>query len=142
VVATGLVLMSLAVATRRQLAYWSDNLTFWGRVSQVIGTNSIAEERMGDELMKRKQPEGAMYHFRRASFLDPKDPLSNFALAVYEQNQRNLSDAVRRYQIVVANAPNAEMKERALLYMSYAYRDLGDTQRARESSQAAANLRP
>jgi hypothetical protein len=142
VVATGLVLMSLAVATRRQLAYWSDNLTFWGRVSQVIGTNSIAEERMGDELMKRKQPEGAMYHFRRASFLDPKDPLSNFALAVYEQKQRNLSDAVRRYQIVVANAPNAEMKERALLYMSYAYRDLGDTQRARESSQAAANLRP
>ncbi|MGA2904959.1 MAG: hypothetical protein ABSD98_14075 [Candidatus Korobacteraceae bacterium] len=141
VIATGLVLLSLAVTTRRQLAYWSDNLVFWSRVSQVIGTNSIAEERMGDELMKRKQPEAAMYRFLRAAALNPNDPLSNFALAVYEQRQRDLTDAVRRYKIVVAHAPNAEMKERALLYLSYAYRDLGDTQRARESSQAAQNLR-
>ncbi len=134
------VLMALAIVTRHQLAYWSDNLALWSRVTQVIGTNSIAEERMGDELMKRKQPEAAMHRFARAAALDPKDPLSNFALAVYEQKQHDLTDAIRRYKIVVANAPNLEMKSRALTYMSYAYRDAGDAERARQCLQAAASL--
>jgi len=142
VIASGLVLLALSVATRRQLAYWSDNLALWSRVTEVIGTNSIAEERMGDELLKvRKDPEAAMPHFLRATALDPKDPFSNFALAVYEQKQQDLPGAIRRYQIVVANAPNLDMKARALTYMSYAYRDLGDSERARESLQAAQSLR-
>ena len=142
VVATGLVLLVLSVVTRRQLGYWSDNLTLWSHVSRVVGTNSIAEERMGEELMNRRELEAAMRHFSRAVAIDPNDPLSNFALAVYEQKQRDLPDAIRRYKIVVSHAPNIEMKARALTYMSYAYRDLGDSERARQSLQAAGNLQP
>ena len=141
VVATGLVLIALSVVTRRQLGYWRDNLTLWTHVSRVVGVNSIAEERMGEELMSRREPEAAMRHYLRAVALDPNDPLSNFSLAVYEQKQRDLPDAIRRYKIVVSHAPNVEMKSRALTYMSYAYRDLGDSERARESLQAAENLR-
>ncbi|MGA2369902.1 MAG: tetratricopeptide repeat protein [Candidatus Korobacteraceae bacterium] len=142
VVATGLVLLSLSVVTRHQLQYWDDNLLLWWRVTQVVGSNSVAEERMGDELLKRrKDPEAAMHHFARAVALDPKDPYSNFALAVYEQKQRDLPDAIRRYQIVIANAPNLEMKVRALTYLSYAYRDSGDSELARQSLQAAESLR-
>ena len=142
VVATGLVLLVLSVVTRRQLGYWSDNLTLWSHVSRVVGTNSIAEERMGEELLNRRELEAAMRHFSRAVAIDPNDPLSNFALAVYEQKQRDLPDAIRRYKIVVSHAPNIEMKARALTYMSYAYRDLGDSERARQSLQAAGNLQP
>ena len=141
VVATGLVLVALSAVTRRQLGYWSDNLTLWSHISRVVGTNSIAEERMGEELIQRRELEAAMHHYLRAVALDPNDPLSNFALAVYEQKQRDLPDAIRRYKIVVSHAPNVEMKARALTYMSYAYRDLGDGERARESLQAAENLR-
>jgi len=140
VVITGLVLVALSLVTRRQLGYWSDNLTLWSHVSHVVGENSIAEERMGEELMQRRELEAAMRHYLRAAALDPNDPLSNFALAVYEQKQRNLPDAIRRYKIVVSHAPNVEIKTRALTYMSYAYRDLGDSEHARESLQAAENL--
>ncbi len=140
VVATGLVLVALSLVTRRQLDYWRDNLVLWSRVTQVLGTNSISEERTGNELMQRREPEAAMRHYSRAVALDPKDPLSNFALAVYEQRQRDLPDAIRRYKIVVANAPNLEIKTRALTYMSYAYRDMGNSELARQSLQAAENL--
>jgi tetratricopeptide (TPR) repeat protein len=141
VVGTALVLVALSVATHRQLGYWSDNLTLWSHVSQVVGTNSIAEERMGEELMQRRELDAAMRHYLRAVALDPNDPLSNFSLAVYEQKQRDLPDAIRRYKIVVSHAPNVEMKSRALTYMSYAYRDLGDSEHARQSLQAAESLR-
>jgi protein O-mannosyl-transferase len=139
-IATGLALVALSVVTHRQLGYWSDNLTLWSHVSQVLGTNSIAEERMGEELMDRRELEAAMRHFSRAVAIDPNDPLGNFALAVYKQKQRDLPDAIRRYKIVVSHAPNVEIKTRALTYMSYAYRDLGDSEQARESLQAAENL--
>ena len=141
VVATGLLLLALSVVTRRQLGYWSDNLILWRHVTQILGVNSITEERIGNELMRRREPEAAMRHYSRAVALDPKDPLSNFALAVYEQARHDLPDAIRRYKIVVANAPNLEMKTRALTYLSYAYRDMGEGETARQSLQAAENLR-
>jgi hypothetical protein len=140
VAATGMVLLALSVVTRHQLGYWSDNLVLWRHVSQILGVNSITEERIGNELMRRRQPEAAMRHYLRAVALDPKDPLSNFALAVYEQQQHDLPDAIRRYKVVVVNAPNLEMKTRALTYMSYAYRDMGDGELARQGLQAAQGM--
>ncbi len=130
-------LLALAAAAHRQLQYWNDNLKLWARVSQVIGPNLLSEERSGDELLKRGQPEAAMVHFMRAVIIQPDDPDSNFAIAVYEQKHGDLSEAIQRYRVVAANAPNAGMRARALTYMGYAYRDLGDTERARESLQAA-----
>jgi hypothetical protein len=141
VVVTGLVLLALSVVTRRQLGYWSDNLILWARVTRVVGVNSIAEERIGNELMKRRRPEAAMLHYLRAVALDPNDPLSNFALAVYEQEQRDLPDAIQHYKIVISHAPNLEIKSRALIYMGYAYRDMGDSDLARQSLEAAEGLR-
>ncbi|HKD83985.1 MAG TPA: hypothetical protein VKB58_04490 [Terriglobales bacterium] len=135
------VLVVLAVVAHRQLGYWSDNVRLWARVSQVIGPNLIAEERTGDELMKRGEGEAAMEHFRRAVAIKPSDPGSNFALGIYEQKQGHFSEAIQRYQVVAADAPDPEMRVRALTFMSYAYRELGDTERARESMQAAERLR-
>jgi protein O-mannosyl-transferase len=133
-------LLALAVATHRQLGYWSDNLTLWSRVSQVIGPNLLSEERSGDELLKRGRPEAAMIHYMRALIINPTDPDSNFAMAVYEQKHGDLAEAIERYRIVASTAPSSDMRARALTYMSYAYRDLGDTERARESLQAAEAL--
>src|SRR5262249_3579945 len=57
---SGIVLLALAVTTRHQLAYWGDNLVLWSHVSDVIGENLIAEERMGNELTRRGQAEEAV----------------------------------------------------------------------------------
>ena len=133
----GVVLLALAIATHRQIQYWSDNLVLWSHVSDVIGPNLISEQRMGDELLKRGQPTEAMQHFARATAIKPSDPDSNFAIAVYEQKQGNLPEAIRHYEVVVANAASPQMRVRALTYMSYAYRDLGDSERARANLEAA-----
>ena len=135
------VLVLLAVVAHRQLGYWGDNVTLWSRVSQVIGPNLLSEERTGDELMRRGEGEAAVEHFRRAVAIKPTDPGSNFALGVYDQRKGQLSEAIQHYRVVTADAPDVEMRARALMFMSYAYRDLGDTERARESMQAAERLR-
>jgi hypothetical protein len=134
------VLVALALMTHRQLSYWSDNMTLWSHVSQVIGPNLISEERMGDELVKRGKPDAAVEHYLRAAEIKPTDPDSNFAIGVYEQKRGHFQDAIQRYQVVVANSGNAGLRARALTYMSYAYRDLGDSERARNSLEAAHNL--
>jgi len=135
------VLLPLAFVTHRQVWYWGDNLRLWAHVNDVIGPNLISEERTGDELLKRKQPARAMEHYRRAVEIKASDADSNFALGVFAQKQGNLSEAIQRYQVVVANAANASMRARALTYMSYAYRDLGDAERAQALQQAAGKLR-
>ncbi len=140
-VATSLaLLLALALVTHRQLGYWGDNLKLWSHVNDVIGPNFISENRMGDELLHRGQPEAAMQHYLRSVAITPTDPDSNFALAVYEQRRGDLWEAVRRYQIVVRYTPYPEQKARALTYMSYAYRDLGEPEQARQSLQAAEEI--
>ncbi len=132
-------LLALALVTHRQLGYWGDNLTLWSHVTQVIGPNSVSEDRMGDELMKRRQPEAAIVHFRLAAAINPSDPDSNLAVGIYEQKQGDLTEAIRHYQIVVRSAPHSELSTRALTHMGRAYHDLGDTERERESLQAAGS---
>ncbi len=134
-------LCSLFVLSRRQLAYWGDNVTLWSHAEAVIGPNSISENRIGDELQRRGQAEAAMQHFKRAVAIQPSDADSNFAIAVYEQKTRNLTEAIHRYKLVVSSSAAVDMKIRALTYMSYAYRDLGDAEQQRECLAEAARLR-
>ena len=82
-----------------------------------------------------------MQHFERAAAIKPSDFDSNFAIAVYRQRTGNLAEAIRRYQAVVDSPATMDMKQRALTYMSYAYRDLGDTVRERECLAEADRLR-
>jgi len=135
-----LALCSLFVSSRRQLAYWADNLTLWSHAEDVIGPNSISENRIADELLHRGEPEAAMQHFKRAVLIQPSDADSNFAIAVYEQKIRNLPEAISRYKLVVGTGASIDMKIRALTYMSYAYRDLGDSEQQRECLAEAERL--
>jgi protein O-mannosyl-transferase len=135
------ILCVLAILSHRQIGYWADNVTLWSHSENVIGPNSIAENRIGDELLHRGNPEAAIRHFRRAVAIQPYDADSNFAIGVYEQKTRNLSEAISRYRLVVGSPASVDMKIRALTYMSYAYRDMGDPERERECLAEAERLR-
>jgi len=113
----------------------------WSHVEDVIGPNSIAENRIGDELLHRGEPEAAMQHFRRAVAIQPSNADSNFAIAVYNQKTRNLPEAISHYKSVVDGPANVDMKIRALTYMSYAYRDMGDTEKEHLCLSEAERLR-
>ena len=84
-------MLALALLTRSQLSYWGDNVTLWAHAESVIGPNSLAENRIGDELLHRGEPDAAMQHFERAAAIQPTDADSNFAIAVYEQKTSNLT---------------------------------------------------
>ena len=86
-----LVLLALAWIAHRQLAYWGDNLTLWSHANDVIGVNSISENRIADEYLHRGEPEAAMQHFERAAAIKPSDFDSNFAIAVYRQTHAEIS---------------------------------------------------
>ena len=135
------VLLALAVVAHRQIGYWGDNVRLWSHAIDVIGPNSLAENRIGDELLHRGEPAAAVKHFERAAAIQPGDFDSNFAIAVYEQKTRNLSEAIRRYRMVVESTAGTEMKVRALTYMSYCYRDLGDAAHEGECLEEAERLR-
>jgi tetratricopeptide (TPR) repeat protein len=135
------ILCVLAFLSHRQIEYWGDNVTLWLHSEEVIGPNSIAENRIADELLHRGNPEAAMKHFRRAVAIQPYDADSNFAIGVYEQKTRNLSEAISRYRLVVGGPASVDMKIRALTYMSYAYRDMGNPDQERECLAEAEKLR-
>jgi hypothetical protein len=134
------ILCALAIVSHRQIGYWRDNVVLWSHAIEVIGPNSVSENRIGDELLHRGEPEPAVQHFERAAAIQPLDADSNFAIAVYEQKTRNLPEAIRRYKMVLDGNAMVEMKIRALKYMSYAYRDLGDPSQEQECLRQAAGL--
>jgi tetratricopeptide (TPR) repeat protein len=135
-----IVLLALALITHRQLGYWRDNIGLWSHAEGAIAPSAFFENRIGDELLRRGEPEAALQHFERAVQFRPSDYDSNFAIAVYRQKTGDLSAAVERYRMVLDSPAPAAMKARALTYMSYAYRAQGDTRRERESLDAAERL--
>jgi len=81
-------------------------------------------------------------HFRRAAALHPSDPVSNLNIGFYEQEQMHLQAALDSYKSVVQITGDARSRAVAFSNMGYIYRQMGNLAPARESFQAAVNLRP
>lgn len=134
------VLLVLAVVARRQIGYWSDNVTLWSHTLQVSGPNWLAENNLGRILMSEGQEEAGVSHFFRAAAIYPNDPVSNMNIALYEQKHGNLSDAVTHFKIAIAVSHDDKLRTAALTNLGQVYTDLGDPARARECFAAAARL--
>jgi len=134
-------LLSLSIVTHRQIGYWSDNLTLWSHTAQV-NDSFIAEDNVGGALLEEGRQEEAMPHFQRASQLDPTDPMSRLNLAAYAQRKGHSQEAIDEYAKVVTMTRDPRLRATALNDMGWAYRELGDSARAKASFQAAVALRP
>ena len=134
------VLLVLAVIARRQIGYWSDNVTLWSHTLQVTGPNWLAENNLGRILMSEGQDEEGVSHFFRAAAIYPNDPVSNMNIALYEQKHGNLSDAVTHFKIAITASHDDKLKIAALNNLGQVYTDLGDPARARECFAAASHL--
>ena len=134
------VLLVLAGIARRQIGYWSDNVTLWSHTLQVTGPNWLAENNLGKILMSQGQEEAGVSHFFRAAAIYPNDPVSNMNIALYEQKHGNLSDAVTHFKIAITVSHDDKLKIAALNNLGQVYTDLGDPARARECFAAASHL--
>jgi protein O-mannosyl-transferase len=135
------MLLLLAAIAHRQLAYWSDNVSLWSHALQVTGPNWLAENNLGKMLMSEGQEEAGVAHFLRAVAIYPDDPVSNMNIALYDQKQGNLSEAVKHFKIAITMSHDEKLKIAALNNLGRAYTDLGDPARARECFAAATRLR-
>jgi hypothetical protein len=133
------VLAALVALTHWQLRYWHNSVTLWTRTLQVTHENTIDEVNLGAALLQAGEVDSAMEHFRLATRIDPRDPLSNMYLARYAQMQNRFPEAIERYRTVIDATQDPGLKARAFTNMGYAYRGLGNEAEARKCFIAAAS---
>lgn len=139
--ASAAVLLTLTVVSSYQIGYWKDNLQLWLHATQFSENSWEAEDNLAIELATLGKPVKAMQHYRRAYAMNPDDAQSNLEIGFFEQNTGNPQNAIFHYQRAL-HANNFPSENAAALWrnMGVAYRDLGDTAKAREYFEKSASL--
>ncbi len=134
-------LVALTAVTYRQVGYWKNDLTLWTHASQVVRNHWVAEDNIGIALRELGKSDGeVMLHFFRAAEVNPLDPLSNLNIAFYEQQHGNLYEAIAHYKNALIGLDTDTDKPKIYRNMGVAYRDLGDTAKARECFEKSVSL--
>jgi protein O-mannosyl-transferase len=125
------VLLLLASATRRQLSYWTDDLTLWTHAAEAVSNNSMAENVIGETLAQRGQRDAAIAHYRAAAAMDPLSPFPRLHLGIYEEERHHPREAIEQLQKVIDLTQSAAdhmpaVRTEAFVHMSFAYGELGD----------------
>lgn len=136
------ILAALSALAYRQIAFWSDNVILWSHTIAVTGPNYIAEDNLGGALLERGQMDDAMAHFRAAAAIEPLDLMSRLNLAADEQRQGHYEQAIEQCTQLLHMTSDRRLRASAFSDMGFAYRALGNSDRARQSLQAAVSLRP
>jgi Tfp pilus assembly protein PilF len=140
--ASGVALLALALVTSRQIGYWGDNLRLWSHTLEVTRNNFIAEDSMAMALVVQGRTEEARQHFQSAVTINPKDPIGNLNLGVYEQGRGNYPAAIARYDSVFQLTSNPRLLTSALANRGTAYYTLKEYDQARQSYEAALGQFP
>lgn len=130
-VASVAILVSLSLATRRQVSYWADDLTLWTHSSEVVKNNWMAENAIGEDLLRKADREAAIPHFRAAARMEPLAPFPHYHVGIYEEERKHPHEALQQLQEVINltqpyAAQTATMRSNVFAYMSYAYNEMGD----------------
>jgi tetratricopeptide (TPR) repeat protein len=140
--ASAVVLLALTAVTHRQLGYWQDNLTLWEHGVATVPNHWAAEVNVGMQLQQMGKVDEAMPHYFRGAALNPHEGMSNMVVGYYYQTRGDLQQAIAHYQGALSDY-NVPDRQRAQIYrnMAVAYRDMGDTQKARECLEQEAKYR-
>ncbi|HTV64539.1 MAG TPA: hypothetical protein VMD98_02985 [Bryocella sp.] len=140
------VLLLLALATRKQVGYWSSDLALWTHTAQVTANNGFAENMIGENLLRNGDWENSIVHFRAAAAMRPDDPFPHLHIGIYEEEHGHPREAIEQLnQVLVLTQPFAAhtpvLRGNALVYMSYAYNKLGDYANQQKYLEMAAQAR-
>jgi Tfp pilus assembly protein PilF len=140
------VLLLLVAVTHQQIGYWRDDIALWTHTAQVTSGNYEAEDNLGEALLAADQPDEAYRHFLRAAAIYPTYPRTLMFLAVHDQRDGKLREAIAQYNQVIAETQNAvyqnaTIRTVAFTNLGHAYRDLGELEHAKESLESALALK-
>ena len=136
-VAGVIALIALSVATSLQLGYWGDNLRLWDHTLQVTRSNFVAEDSMAMALVVQGRTEDAVQHFRNAVRINPRDPIGNLNLGVYEQGRGDYPTSIAHYNNVFGLTSNPRLRTSAFANRGSAYYALKQYDQAKQSYEAA-----
>jgi protein O-mannosyl-transferase len=124
------VLFSLLIVAEKQIGYWSTNVRLWEHASAVTKNNFLLEDKVGVELIAAGRPGEAYLHFENALRINPSDPLANFDIGARFHSMGMLQEAIRRYEVTVAQDTSPSLLADGYENLGAAYRQLGDFEKA------------
>ena len=135
-------LLVLGTLTYRQVGYWHDIPSFWQRTLALTKNNYIAHDTLGDFLASQGRTEEAAEQFRAALAIRPDDLPANLNLGTYEHGRGHLAAAIDRYQVVALHAGDLGLRATAYGNLGSAYRQMGESMKAKQCYEAALQLTP
>jgi protein O-mannosyl-transferase len=97
-VLSGVLILSLIITTRRQLAYWENSITLFTHTLAVTENNYIAHANLGDALDKQGRYGEAMRHYGEALKIKPDEAFVYDKLATDLDIVGRPDDAVAYYR--------------------------------------------
>ncbi|MDH7482890.1 MAG: tetratricopeptide repeat protein [Armatimonadota bacterium] len=100
-----IIILSLMVCTWRQLSYWKDNFTLFGRAVEITGGNYLMENNLGFFLMEAGRHDEAIKHFRAALRDNPRYAEAHVNIGNILSEQGKTEEALREYQAALKVRP-------------------------------------
>ncbi len=100
-----LVIITLAVCTWRQCAYWHDSVSLWKHTLAVTSKNSIAHYSLGVAYGELGRRADAIAEYKRAIRIRPKYSAAYYDLGVAYGELGRYVDAVEAYQQAISAKP-------------------------------------
>ena len=137
-----LVLGTLGVLSRRQLAYWHDSETLWRHTLAVTQRNYMAHDGLARALAKQGLVEDAIAEHNLAEDLHAYSPSDMVAIGVFAQTHGRAQEAIGQYQRALEASEDSNSRAIALSWMGSAFTQMGDIRRAKISYAYALQENP
>jgi len=89
-----------------QTSYWKNSETIWNHSLALTSNNHIAENNLGNDLMKKGRLDEAIVHFRKALEIYANYPEAHNNLGYALANKGNWSEAIPAYRAAMRVRPN------------------------------------
>ncbi|MGA2426780.1 MAG: tetratricopeptide repeat protein, partial [Terriglobales bacterium] len=137
-----LVLFTLGMVSRYQLAYWHDSESLWRHTLSVTQRNYAAHDALGHALADQGRVEEAMVEFNAAESLDAYSAAEMVRFGFYEQTHGHVQEAIEQYRRALDNSPDSNTRAVALNLLGSAFTQMGDIPRAKMSYAYALRENP
>jgi tetratricopeptide (TPR) repeat protein len=137
-----LILATLGVLSRRQLAYWHDSEALWRHTLSVTEGNYMAHGGLARALAREGRTEDAIVEFNAAENLHAYSFSDLIGVGVYEQTHGHSREAVSQYQRALGAAQDSNSRAVALSDLAAAYLQTGDFDHARTNYVYALQQNP
>ena len=133
------ILLSLAVATRIQIAYWQDGFTLFSRAVEVTSGNALAHNNLGNVLSQRGQLTEAISHYKEAIGIQPRYAPAYYNLGNRYQEMGQYQAAIASYLKAISYRPDYTG---AIVNLGNTYFSIGDFKRSAQLYRQASRLDP